>query len=118
MKQYLLTVHHDYTAPQPPEDQVQQMYGDVERVNEQLRGAGVWVFAGGLQSPESATVVNGQGGTTTMTDGPYAETKESIGGFWVLACGDLDEALAWGEKCSVACGAPIEVRPFEDVPAA
>jgi len=114
MKQYMLAVRHTYDAPQPPEAEVQTMYGDVERVNEQMRGAGVWVFAGGLLSPETATVVRADGGAITMTDGPYAETKEQLGGFWVLRCADLDEALAWAGKCSGACRAPIEVRPFDD----
>ncbi|MEV6637234.1 YciI family protein [Actinoplanes sp. NPDC051470] len=114
MKQYMLAVQFDYTAPSLPDDEVQTLYGDVERVNEELRKAGAWVFGGGLLAPSSSTVVRVEGGDTTMTDGPYAETKETIGGFWVLRCADLDEALAWAEKCSRACRGPIEVRPFED----
>ena len=114
MKQYLLAVQFDYTAPTPPDDEVQQMMADVDKVNAELRSAGVWVFAGGLVSPTSATVVRPDG---TMTDGPYAETKETIGGFWVLKCQDLDEALTWARKCTAACKAPVEVRPFEDDPA-
>ena len=119
MKQYLLTVQINYAAPAPPDDEVQKMYGAVGAVNDELRKAGHWVFAGGLLPPESATVVRADAnGDTTTTDGPYAETKETIGGFWVLKCADLDEALAWAKKCTVACGAPVEVRPFEDDPTA
>jgi hypothetical protein len=114
MKNYLFAVQIDYAAPAVPDDEMQKMFADVGRVNDELRSAGAWVFAGGLLSPDSATVVRSDG---TMTDGPYAETKETIGGLWVLRFADLDEALAWAEKCSRACGAPVEVRPFEDDPA-
>jgi hypothetical protein len=115
MKQYLLALHHAYGEPTPPEAEMQLAYGQVEAVNEEIRKAGAWVFGGGLLPPESATVVKVQNGATTMTDGPYAETKEQLGGFWVLRCADLDEALAWAQKCSEACMGPIEVRPFDDV---
>ncbi|GLY94361.1 YciI family protein [Actinoplanes sp. NBRC 103695] len=114
MKHYLLAVQFDYSAPTLPDDEIQTVYGDVERVNEELQKSGAWVFGGGLLGPDSATVVRAQGGNTTMTDGPYAEAKETIGGFWVIRAADLDEALAWAEKCSRACGGPIEVRPFDD----
>ncbi len=114
MKQYLLAVHHDYDAPPPPDAELQAMYDRTGRINTELQGAGVWVFGGGLSSPDTTTVVRAGTGDTTMTDGPYAETKEQLGGFWVIRCADLDEALAWAEKCSVACGGPIEVRPFDD----
>jgi hypothetical protein len=93
---------------------MQNAFAQVERVNAELQSAGVWVFAGGLQAPETATVVRVQGGATTMTDGPFAETKEQLGGFWVIKCNDLDEALAWAEKCAAACMSPVEVRPFQD----
>jgi hypothetical protein len=116
MKQYMLAVHHDYAAPPPPDADMQLAYAQVERVNEELRKAGAWVFGGGLLPADSATVVRAGDGATTMTDGPYAETKEQLGGFWVLRCADLDEALAWAQKCSEACRAPVEVRPFEDEP--
>jgi hypothetical protein len=118
MKQYMLAVQFDYSAPLPPDDEMQTMYADVERVNEEIRKAGAWVFGGGMLGPDSATVVKVVGGTTTMTDGPYAETKETIGGFWVIRCADLDEALVWAEKAAEACRGPIEVRPFEDEPEA
>ena len=117
MKQYLLAVQHDYAAPMPPADQIPAEFGEVDRVDAELRRAGAWVFAGGLASPESATVVRVAAGNTTVTDGPFAETKEQLGGFWVIRCADLDQALAWAEKCARACREPIEVRPFDDEPA-
>ena len=116
MKQYLLSVHSAYDAPPPPPAEMQVMFDRVAKVNEELQRAGAWVFGGGLLAPETATVVRSADGTTTMTDGPYAETKEALGGFWVLRCTDLDEALRWAEKCAEACGGPVEVRPFEDLP--
>ena len=117
MKQYLLAVQHDYAAPMPPDDQIPAAFGEVDRVDAELRRADAWVFAGGLASPESATVVRVAAGNTTVTDGPFAETKEQLGGFWVIRCADLDQALAWAAKCARACREPIEVRPFDDEPA-
>lgn len=114
MMQYLLAVQIDESAPPPPPDDTEETYGQVDRVNDELRAAGVWVFAGGLLPSESSTVVRVDGGTTTTTDGPFAETKEQLGGFWVIRAADLDQALAWAEKCARACGCPIEVRPFDD----
>ena len=111
--EYMLAVHDVDSAPQPSPEEMQTAFAQVERVNAELQSAGVWVFAGGLQSPETATVVRVQGGATTMTDGPFAETKEQLGGFWVIECNDLDEALAWAEKCAEACMNPVEVRPFQ-----
>jgi len=116
MKQYMLAVHNVQGAPMPSPDEMQRMFDQVDRVNTELRAAGAWVFAGGLLPADSATVVRAENGSTTMTDGPFAETKEQLGGFWVLRCADLDEALAWAAKCSEACMGPVEVRPFEDEP--
>jgi hypothetical protein len=117
MKQYMLSVHDVADAPRPSDEDMQTAFAQVARINTELQSAGAWVFAGGLLSPDSATVVRAESGGTTMTDGPFAETKEQLGGFWVIRCADLDEALAWAEKCSRACMAPVEVRPFEDEPA-
>ena len=66
-----------------------------------------------LQGPETATTVRVQDGSTLTTDGPFAETKEQLGGFWILELPDLDAALKWAEKCSAACMGPVEVRPFQ-----
>lgn len=116
MKQYLLAVHTIEGAPPPSAEDMQTMFAQVDRVNAELRGAGAWVFGGGLLPPDSATVVRVEGGVTTMTDGPFAETKEQLGGFWVIRCADLDQALVWAEKCAQACMNPVEVRPFDDEP--
>ncbi|WP_433618290.1 YciI family protein [Dactylosporangium sp. CA-139114] len=114
MKQYLLAVHAVEGAPAMSDEETQHMFRETDRINQEMVRTGTWVFGGGLLPPESSTVVRtGQGGTT-MTDGPFAETREHLAGFWVIRCADLDEALAWAEQCSRACG-PIEVRPFDEL---
>jgi hypothetical protein len=112
--QYMLSVHSVEGAPTPSDEEMQIAFAQTDRVNAELQAAGAWVFGGGLHPPNSATVVRVDGGATTMTDGPFAETKEQLGGFWVIRCDDLDQALAWAEKCAVACMNPVEVRPFHD----
>ena len=116
MKQYLLAVHMVEGEPTPSQEQMQQMYKAVDAYNAELQSAGAWVFAGGLHPPTSATVVRAQGGQVVTTDGPFAETKEQLGGFWVIKAGDLDAALEWAAKGSAACGGPVEVRPFQETP--
>jgi hypothetical protein len=112
MKQYLLSVQIDYDNPRLPESRMPEMIETVGQINDEIKKAGAWVFGGGLLAPDTATTVQLDG---TMTDGPYAETKETIGGFWVLQCEDLDEALAWARRCQAACEEPIEVRPFDNL---
>ena len=114
MRQYLLAVHMIEGEPTPPEDQIQRMYKAVDAFNAEVQSAGAWIFAGGLHPPETATVVRSQNGQVVTTDGPFAETKEQLGGFWVIEAPDLDAALAWAAKGSEACGAPVEVRPFQE----
>ncbi|MBQ1037454.1 YciI family protein [Micromonospora sp. C81] len=114
MKQYLLSVHSVEGAPAPSDEEMQTVFAETGRINDEMLAAGAWVFGGGLLSPDSATVVRVENGATTMSDGPFAETKEHIAGFWVIRCEDLDQALAWAEKCAAACG-PVEVRPFDDL---
>ena len=116
MKQYMLAVHSVEGAPTPSDDRMQIMFAQVARVNAELQAAGAWVFAGGLQPADTATVVRVEAGAATLTDGPFAETKEQLGGFWVIRCADLDQALAWAQKCAGACQGPVEVRPFQDEP--
>jgi len=111
VKQYLLAVQLDESAPPESEEDVQAQMARTGKVTEEMKAAGSWVFVGGLQHSHAATVVHPSG---TMTDGPFAETKEQLGGFWVIQVEDLDQALAWARKCSVACEQPIEVRPFDD----
>jgi hypothetical protein len=86
---------------------------DIDALNEEMIAAGVRVFVGGLTPVREAKSLRAQpGGKVLITDGPYLETKEHIGGFWVLEAADLNEALEWGRKAVVACRAPVEVRPF------
>ncbi len=114
MTQYLLAVHSVEGQPVPSQEEMQKAFTQVDAVNDEIKAAGNWVFAGGLFPADRATVVRVEGGATTMTDGPFAETKEQLGGFWVISAADLDEALRWAEKCAAACMGPVEVRPFAD----
>ncbi len=118
MSQYLLSVYMVEGDPEPAPDVIEQMYKDVDAVNQQMKDQGVWVFGGGLHPADTATVVRAQGGETLTTDGPFAEAKEQLGGFWVIEAADLDAALAWAAKATIACRAPVEVRPFQDEPEA
>ncbi|ALR13444.1 YciI family protein [Mycobacteroides saopaulense] len=115
MKQYLLSVHsYADNAVNWSDEDVQQLYADTGAVNEKMKEAGVWVFANGLTEPSDATVVRSVDGKVTATDGPYLETKEHLGGFWIINAADLDEALKWAAEGSAACREPVEVRPFQD----
>ena len=114
MTQYLMAVHHGPDAPPPPPEEMQKAFRQVDKYNEELKTAGAWVFGGGLHSPEIATVVRVEDGEAIVTDGPFAETKEQLGGFWIIEAPDLDAALAWATKASAACMGPVEVRPFQD----
>jgi hypothetical protein len=119
MKQYLLSVHdtHD-SSPYASPEQMQQAFAQVDALNAEMTEKGAWVFAGGLEPPSTATVVRVERGEPVLTDGPYAETKEQLGGFWVIRAADLDEALDWARRAAVACMNPVEVRPFQDEPGA
>lgn len=113
MAQYLLSVPGNVDDEMPSQDVIQRMYADVETFNDKVRAAGKWVFAGGLEPIASATVVDATGDRPTVTDGPFSEAKEFLGGFWVIEADDLDEALQWAKEGSAACGGPVEVRPFQ-----
>jgi hypothetical protein len=116
MQQYMLTVHAVEGSPAPSAEARKKVYGDVDAFNAELRAEGAWVFGGGLHPANTATVVRVLEGDVLMTDGPFAEGKEHVGGFWVIAAPDLDAALAWAAKATRACDAPVEVRPFHDIP--
>jgi len=115
MTQYLMSVWHDDNYEVDfSSDEAQQMVATVGAFNEELMASGAWVFGGGLHPASSATVVRpGTGGGVSMTDGPYAECKEQIGGFWVVEAPDMDAALEWARKAATACQGPVEVRPFQ-----
>jgi hypothetical protein len=116
MKQYLLSVHMVEGGPAPSPETMEKTYRDVNVLNSEMQAAGAWVFAGGLHPAHTATVVRVQDGEVLTTDGPFAEGKEHIGGFWVIKSPDLEAALAWATKATQACGAAVEVRPFQDEP--
>ncbi len=117
MKQYLMSVHYIEGQPDPSAEEMQSSYPKVDAFNSELQARGEWVFAGGLYPPASATVVRAHEGEVLVTDGPFAESKEQLGGFWVIKAADLDAALDLARQASVACGGPVEVRPFQDEPA-
>jgi hypothetical protein len=114
MPQYLVSVWHDdtyemdFSAPE-----AQRRVTQVGAFNDELQKAGTWVFAAGLYPASSSTVVRSSAGEVSMTDGPYAETKEQMGGFWVIEAADLDAALEWAGKAAAACEGPVEVRPIQ-----
>jgi hypothetical protein len=116
MPQYLLSVWHDepyddmdFTSPES-----QRLFQQVGEFNASLQRADAWVFGAGLRPASSATVVRATGGDVSMTDGPYAESKEQMGGFYIIRAADLDAALDWAGRAAAACERPIEVRPTED----
>jgi hypothetical protein len=115
MKQYLLSVYQPDGGP-PPQEVLDGIMRDLDALNEELRAAGAWVFAGGLHPPSTATVVRVQDGDVLTTDGPFAEGKEHIGGFTIVRARDLDAALEWGRRLALATTLPVEVRPFQDEP--
>ena len=111
MTQYLVAIHHPDNYD--PSTEGEAMARDIDAVNDEIKAACVRIFVGRLQPPRTAKSLRLQpAGKVRITDGPYTETKEHIGGFWVLEAADLDEALEWGRKAAVACRAPVEVRPF------
>ena len=114
MRQYMLSVHSVAGSAPPSPEAMHKAYDDVAAFNDELQDAGAWVFAGGLQPPDEATVVRLQDGKVLATDGPFAEGKEHIGGFWVISAADLDTALGWAAKANQACAQPVEVRPFQE----
>ena len=116
MPQYLLSVWHDdtYSDIDFSSPDVQRVGAQVSALNAELEKAGAWVFGTGLRPVSSATVVRADGTDVSMTDGPYAETKEQMGGFWIIEAPDLDAALDWAGQAAVACEGPVELRPTED----
>ena len=114
MPQYLLTVVEPTGVGQPEPEVLERIMKDVGEVDQEMRSAGVWVFAGGLYPPDSATTLRPKDGDVLVTDGPFAEGKEHVGGFSIITAPDLDAALEWGRKLAQATTLPIEVRPFRE----
>jgi hypothetical protein len=116
MTQYMLSVHTVEGEARAPmsDEEMQQSWKQIQVLNEKMKSAGAWVFAGRLHEPDTATVVRASGDEVLSTDGPFAESKEHLGGFYIIEAEDLDAALAWASKATVAVGSPIEVRPLVD----
>jgi hypothetical protein len=112
MKQYVLSIYQP-DGPPPPPERLDKVMRDVGALIREIKDAGAWVFNGGLHSPDSATVLRPKDGEVLMTDGPFVEGKEHIGGFIIIKAPDLDAALEWGRKAARAITLPIEVRPFQ-----
>ena len=115
MSQYLLStwsVEGEAPGEAPSPEQMQTFMRRVIDLEAEMDSSGTFLFGGGLHGPDAATVVQATDGDAVVTDGPFAESKEHIAGFYVIEAEDLDEALAWADKVSAAIGRPIEVRPF------
>lgn len=115
MPQYLVSVQHPENYD--PSLEGEEMMRDIGALNREMLAAGSRFFAGGLEGPGRAKSLRKQpGGNVSITDGPFLEAKEYIGGFWILDCASMDEALAWARKAVVACRASVEVRAFLTLP--
>ena len=115
MTQYMLSVHHDGSEDfdAMPKEQLEKMFAAVDKFNEEIKASGNWVFAGGLKPIEDSTTVDATGDQPVITDGPFAESKEFLGGFWIIEAADLDAALDIARRGSAACAGKVEVRPFD-----
>jgi hypothetical protein len=120
MTQYLLSVHSVEGQARAPmtEEEMQQSVKQVRMLQEEMKSAGSWVFGGRLHESDTATVVRVSDGEVLTTDGPFAESREHLGGFYIIEAADLDDALGWASKVTALINAPIEVRPFWDEPKA
>jgi hypothetical protein len=112
MKHYLLSIQQPDGGPPSPEF-LEPIIKNVNALNEEIRAAGAWVFAGGLHQPEQAAVARLKDGQVLTTDGPYVEGKEHVGGLSIIQASDFDQALEWGRKLSQATTLPVEVREFQ-----
>ena len=114
MGQYLLSVHtvEGEVSDQMTHEEMQQSWKQIQALNEELKSAGAWVFGGALHEPDTATVVRMSNGEVMTTDGPFAESKEHLGGFYIIEADDLDAAIGWASKTTACVMKPIEVRPF------
>jgi hypothetical protein len=113
VSQYLLSVMQPNAEGSAPPENLDEIMADLDALNAEMKAAGAWVFAGGLHGPSTATVLRAKGDEVVMTDGPYAEGKEHLGGFTIVDAPDLDAALEWGRRLAQATTLPIEVRPFQ-----
>ncbi|QDP94837.1 hypothetical protein FOE78_01905 [Microlunatus elymi] len=112
MTRYLISIFQPSAATQPSAEELTKIMADVDAVNTEIKNAGAWVFAGGLDDPSTATVVTTSNGEPVLIDGPYVELKEYLGGFTLIDVDDLDAALHWARRLHGAIGLPMEVRPL------
>ncbi|HLM04257.1 MAG TPA: YciI family protein [Blastococcus sp.] len=113
MALYMLAMHQP-VGPAPGPEVLGKVMADLDAIREELQAQGSWVFAGGLHDPDASTVLRPEDGEVVVTDGPYAEGKEHLGGITVIDVPDLDAALEWGRRTALASTLPIEVRPFRE----
>lgn len=119
MARYMLSVHSVAAAPrQMTEEEMQQSWQKINALEEEMKASDALVLSARLHPPDTATVVRSSGGETLTTDGPFVESKEHLGGFYVIAADDLDAALGWASKVVAVINMPIEVRPFSEEPGA
>lgn len=114
MARYLLSVHSREGAVREPmtDEEMRQSHAQLGRIEREMQAAGAWVFSGRLHAPDTATVVRMAGDDVLTTDGPFAESKDHLGGFYIVEAADLDAALGWATKVTACIQVPIEVRPF------
>jgi hypothetical protein len=113
MPQFFIAIHHrdDYDPSTEPATMAQA----IDDLNDEMVAAGIRVFVGGLHHASTArSIVRNDGGESEVRDGSYLQTDSHVGGFWVLKCADMDEAISWGQKAAIACQAPVEVRQFHE----
>jgi hypothetical protein len=113
MKQYLLSIYQPDGGDPPPPAVLSNIMREVDALRNDMKTAGAWVFSAGLNAPSTATVLRLQGAEVLITDGPFSEAKEYIGGFTIITAPDLDAALEWGRKLTWATTLPVEVRPIQ-----
>lgn len=111
MPRFLVAIFHP-TDGITPEAASPEAHREIDALNEEMVAAGIRLFVGGLRPPAEAQWIQRQDGSPTTGSGPWLKSPDQIGGFWVLECADMAEALEWGEKASLACRTPVEVRPF------
>jgi hypothetical protein len=112
MKLYLISIYQPDGGPPPPE-KLSRVMAELDVIRRELESSGSWVFAGGLHPPSTATLLRASGDDVLVTDGPFVEGKEHLGGFTIIRAPDLDVALEWGRRYARATTLPIEVRPFQ-----
>lgn len=119
MAYYMLAAHtgKSEAGAQMTQEEMQHSWQEVQLLEKEMKSSGAWFFSGKLHGPDTATVVRASGGEVLTTDGPFAESKEHLGGFYIIKAEDLDAALSWASKVTRVIKIPIEVRPFAGVDA-